>query len=203
MKKKTITIISAVVLSIFLCLPALAQTTTNVAELQKQIDTLRAQIETLKAQLETLKKAQEQVDRTQSEITDTLKLIRQLRVGMTGEDVKMLQEILSTDKDIYPEGLITGYYGRLTEKAVKKFQQKAGIEQAGNVGPKTLSKINEILKEGAGNSGKVPPGLLIAPGIQKKLGGITLQPLPGQILPPGIEKKLETTTPSVDGVNPL
>jgi len=43
------------------------------------------------------------------------------------------------------------------------------LDQVGNVGPKTLSKINELLTEGAGSSGKIPPGLLIAPGIQKKL----------------------------------
>jgi len=122
---------------------------------------------------------------------------------MSGNDVKILQEILATDRDIYPEGLTTGYFGSLTEKAVKRFQKLANLEQTGTVGPKTLSKINELLKEGAGSSGKVPPGLLIAPGIRKKLGGMVPQPLPGQILPPGIEKKIGTTTPPIDGVNPF
>src|SRR5690606_326191 len=51
--------------------------------------------------------------------------------------------------------------------------------------------INSILTEGAGNSGKVPPGLLIAPGIVKKFGdSVDLKPLEGQVLPPGIAKKL-------------
>ncbi len=102
--------------------------------------------------------------------------------------------MLATDPEIYPEGLITGYFGPLTRRAVKRFQKIAGIEQVGVVGPKTLSKINELLEEGAGASGKVPPGLLIAPGIRKKLG-FTPQPLPGQVLPPGIAKKIATTTP--------
>ena len=88
---------------------------------------------------------------------------------MTSEEVKQLQELLSTDPEIYPEGFITGYFGRLTEKAVKRFQKRICLEEVGVVGPKTLSKINELLTEGAGNSGKIPPGLLIAPGIQKKL----------------------------------
>jgi len=52
-----------------------------------------------------------------------------------------------------------------------------------------------LLTEGAGASGKVPPGLLIAPGIRKKLG-FAPQPLPGQELPPGIAEKLATTTPT-------
>ena len=59
----------------------------------------------------------------------------------------------------------------------------------------SLSRIRELLTNGAGASGKVPPGLLIAPGIRKKLG-FTPQPLPGQVLPPGIAKKLATTTPA-------
>jgi len=143
-----------------------------------------------------------EIKETKKEIKETLKLIRQLRIGMSGEDIELLQEILATDPDIYPEGLITGYFGPLTRQAVKRFQRIAGIEQVGVVGPKTLSRINEILAEGAGKSGQVPPGLLIAPGIRKKLEGVTFQPLPGQELPPGIAKKLETTTPSVDGTTP-
>lgn len=115
---------------------------------------------------------------------------------MTGEDVKLLQELLATDPEIYPEGLITGFFGLLTENAVKRFQKKAGFEQVGNVGPKTFARLNELLTEGAGNSSKVPPGLLIAPGIKKKIEG-QFGPLPGQTLPPGIMKKLDgaSTTP--------
>ena len=64
-----------------------------------------------------------------------------------------------------------------------------GVEQVGRVGPKTMAKINELLTEGAGASGKVPPGLLIAPGIAKKIG-YTPTPPTDQELPPGIQKKL-------------
>lgn len=199
--KKAITVffILSVIVSV-LYIPNLVQSTSTTATkeeliqlLKKQIEELKAQIETLNTQLESLGKAKIEVKETAKEIKGTLQLLRQLRLGMTGEDVKSLQEILATDPDIYPEGKITGYFGSLTEKAVKRFQTKAGIEQAGVVGPKTLSKINELLTEGAGASGKVPPGLLIAPGIREKLG-FAPQPLPGQKLPPGIAKKLEGTT---------
>ena len=71
---------------------------------------------------------------------------------MTGDDVETLQQILATDPDIYFEGLVTGYFGQLTKNAVKRFQKATGIEQVGQVGPKTLSKLNDLLKEGAGNS---------------------------------------------------
>jgi peptidoglycan hydrolase-like protein with peptidoglycan-binding domain len=160
-------------------------TTTSVAEVQKLLE----QIASLQAQLETIQKQQGTLTQ---ELKQTISIARELRRGMTSEEVKILQEILATDPDIYPEGLITGMFGPLTEKAVKKFQQKFGIESVGNVGPKTLAKLNELLKEGTGNSGKVPPGLLIAPGIAKKLG-FNPAPLPGQKLPPGIAKKIGNT----------
>jgi len=63
---------------------------------------------------------------------------------MSGADVTLLQQILAGDKKIYPEGLVTGYYGALTEKAVKQFQKKYNISQVGIVGPMTLGKLTQI-----------------------------------------------------------
>src|SRR3989338_10436587 len=62
---------------------------------------------------------------------------RPLFRGISGEDVTELQEFLSQFSDIYPEGLITGLFGELTERAVKKFQESNGLEVVGIVGPKT------------------------------------------------------------------
>ena len=204
MKKIITLIVCLVILTSISYIPVLAQTTSTVStfqelfqSLQQQIEKLRNQIEALEKQLESIRQSKGEIKETVKEVKEILKLVRQLRFGMTGDDVKLLQEILATDSDIYPEGLITGYFGPMTERAVKRFQKKVGLEQVGNVGPKTFSKINEILKEGAGSSGKVPPGLLIAPGIRKKLG-FQPQPLPGQEIPYGISKKLTpaTSTPA-------
>jgi hypothetical protein len=65
-------------------------------------------------------------------------------VGMKSDQVKLLQQILSQDTTIYPEGLTTGYYGSLTTKAVKAFQAKYGLTVDGIAGPKTRGKINEV-----------------------------------------------------------
>lgn len=43
--------------------------------------------------------------------------------GSRGEQVKLLQIILRDIGGVYPEGLVTGYYGPLTERAVKRFQE--------------------------------------------------------------------------------
>ncbi len=79
---------------------------------------------------------------------------RNLRLGIQGNDVKGLQEYLSQDKTIYPEGLVTGYFGNLTQKAIQKFQCKYNIVCSGDpystgygsVGPKTRVKLNEMVK---------------------------------------------------------
>ncbi|MDP2910621.1 MAG: peptidoglycan-binding protein [bacterium] len=177
--------------------PVLAKTenTSSIQEiiqaLQEQIAKIKAQIEVLISQIQNWEKPKSQIKETEEEAEEILELLKQLKKGTRGDDVELLQEFLATDPEIYPEGYVTGYFGKLTEKAVKKFQKLANIKgEDGIVGSKTLSKINELLEEGAGSSGKVPPGLLVAPGIKKKLGYSPEAP-EGQDLPHGIEKKLD------------
>ena len=72
--------------------------------------------------------------------------------------------MLSQDKIIYPEGKVTGYYGKLTFKAVQKFQCQYNIICSGTpettgygiAGPKTRNKINEIYGGTAVPAASVP-----------------------------------------------
>lgn len=88
-----------------------------------------------------------------------MQLDARLKIGSGGEDVRILQKILASDPTLYPEGLITGFYGSLTETAVKRFQAKLKLEQVGVVGPQTLAMINEILAA-AGVTGELPSDFL-------------------------------------------
>ncbi len=88
-------------------------------------------------------------------------LTKDVNVGQRGNAVKQLQELLSRDKDVYPGGTVSGYYGNQTKAAVIKFQLKYSIIKnskdvgAGRVGPKTRAKLNEVF---SGNpSSSVPP----------------------------------------------
>ncbi len=84
-------------------------------------------------------------------------LARAVKVGSIGDDVKLLQVILNTDADTRIAdtgagslGNETRLFGRLTLKAIQKFQEKHGIakpgdEGYGNVGPKTRAKLNAVL----------------------------------------------------------
>ena len=75
-----------------------------------------------------------------------------LSKGTTNSDVTRLQQLLASDKSIYPEGLVTGYFGPATERAVKRFQAKYGIDQVGRVGPATRAKLGVVF----GTSGATP-----------------------------------------------
>lgn len=148
---------------------AFAQEENGEDEITRQ--KLMAQIESLTAQLQLLQQqVQELLGQKQVLKEEAVALTRQLQEGMRGDDVKILQQALATDPEIYPEGLVTGYFGSLTREAVRRFQERAGIEQVGRVGPQTLWRVNEILNEGGvGPKGRVPSGLLRAPGIQRLL----------------------------------
>lgn len=78
-----------------------------------------------------------------------------LRVGMKNQDVTRLQAFLGQNPLLYPEGLVTGYFGTLTRQAVIRFQEKYASEilqplglsgGTGFVGSATLKKLNELVK---------------------------------------------------------
>jgi peptidoglycan hydrolase-like protein with peptidoglycan-binding domain len=83
--------------------------------------------------------------------------------GDSNSQVSALQTFLAADSSIYPEGLVTGYYGSLTVAAVERYQCKNGIVCQGSpsttgygrVGPATLAKIQ--LQLGNGNGVSLPP----------------------------------------------
>ncbi len=79
-------------------------------------------------------------------------LVRNLYRGLKGQDVTNLQNFLIS-KGHLDTGNNTGFFGPLTEAAVKKFQAAQGIVSSGtplttgygSVGPKTRARINPLL----------------------------------------------------------
>lgn len=131
-----------------------------IQKLQQLIASLQIQINELKSKLEI---TQQDLAVVKSEIQFT----QFLSQGSEGDEVKQLQEVLSKDPDIYPEGKITGFFGPATESAVKRFQEKNGIDALGIIGPKTRSQLNKLITKGAGRSEVIPWGLLKAPGLER------------------------------------
>jgi len=84
----------------------------------------------------------------------------QLDLGDRGSEVTELQAYLATNASIYPEALVTGYFGQLTMAAVERFQVIQGIVSKGTpattgygrVGPRTQFAINAMLASGGSPS---------------------------------------------------
>jgi len=67
-----------------------------------------------------------------------------LRPGASDIEVEHLQQVLAADEVLYPEKLITGYFGDLTEKALKRFQEKHNLSQTGITDEATQKKLTMI-----------------------------------------------------------
>lgn len=106
-------------LSVASLLAPIAVSAATAEELAAQIQALLNQVNALQAQ--------NVGSATPTPGTGTLQcphVSRVLKRGATGADVTRLQQFLALDPAIYPEAQITGYYGALTENAVKRFQCK-------------------------------------------------------------------------------
>lgn len=80
-----------------------------------------------------------------SNVTQVNKVIAPgLKVGSNGEDVKILQILLGMDEAVYPERIVSGYFGDLTKKAVVRFQGKYDLEETGTVNKNTADKLNSL-----------------------------------------------------------
>lgn len=89
----------------------------------------------------------------------------QMSIGSRGADVTRLQTYLAANPELYPEGLITGYFGLLTQAAVKRFQAAQGIVSSGSpattgygrVGPLTMARLNQLMDAGGTQSSNIVP----------------------------------------------
>lgn len=132
------------------------QTTTtsgsaaSVQALQAQIQTLLNQINAMRLQLGigTTAVAPGPQSTVTSGTVRCPQISRSLRKGSQGDDVARLQQFLALDPSVYPEAQVTGYYGALTEAAIKKFQCKNNIVCSGGAdtgygvtGPRTAAVI--------------------------------------------------------------
>ncbi len=79
-------------------------------------------------------------------------ITNQMDFGARGSDVTELQTYLATNSTIYPSGLVTGYFGSLTQAATQRFQTAQGIVFSGTpattgfgrVGPQTIIRVNSL-----------------------------------------------------------
>lgn len=81
---------------------------------------------------------------------------KQLDLGSKGQEVTDLQTYLAGTPAWYPSGLVTGYFGTLTQQGVQKFQTAQNLVSSGTpsstgygrVGPMTMNRLNELMNAG-------------------------------------------------------
>lgn len=118
-------------------------TQTTIAALNAQIASLMQMIQQLEQQVMSLAQQGSGTTSTSTSVTSTGPFSSDMHEGEDSNDVKQLQQLLASDPSVYPQGLVTGYYGPLTKKAVEKFQEKHGISPVGTVGPETRAELNK------------------------------------------------------------
>ncbi len=77
------------------------------------------------------------------QLTPTFTFANDLSLGTQDHDVEHLQLLLAQDAATYPEGLITGYFGPLTQKALMQFQKKNNLPVTGVVDAPTRATLHE------------------------------------------------------------
>ncbi len=127
--------------------PAIAALMSQLAKLTELFNQLKTQMLGMKAEIKVLRDG--------------------IKEGSSGDDVREIQEILASDRLIYPAGLTTGYFGPLTTEAIKKFQAANGLAVTGVIDDATKAAFDTI-REQRKIDGKIPLGLLKAPGLRGK-----------------------------------
>ncbi|TCO74595.1 peptidoglycan-binding domain-containing protein [Marinisporobacter balticus] len=65
------------------------------------------------------------------------------KLGMNHSDMKVLQDVLKKD-GVFKNNHTTTYFGPITEKAVKTFQNKYGLKADGIIGKSTINKMKSL-----------------------------------------------------------
>lgn len=121
------------------------------------------------------------------------KFARDLFVGSEGADVRLLQELLSTDPAIYPERLVTGHYGLLTRAAVARLKSRHGLPSTGEVDGSTRTLLNGLMDAFAAG-GAVPAGMLAT----DEAKAMRMVPSAGDPMRFEVERASASSTPADD-----
>ena len=119
-------------------------TTTSNTEMLAKIQDLMKLITDLQAKLAQIR-------------GEVQELTRDLALGAKDDDVKKIQQLLASDPSLFGVEP-TGYFGPITEAAIKKFQERYGLPVTGIVDEATREVMKELRKERV--NGDVPSGLV-------------------------------------------
>lgn len=161
-----------------IALPIVASADT-LSDLQTKLQSLLSQVASVQAQITSLQ-AQTSSASTVAH-SDCLSLSNTLSLGTTDTrtdgEVSKLQRFLAQSPSLYPEGLVTGYFGSATARAVGRLQEKAGIASSTSAasGAGTVGLATRLfLAKTCGTSGTAPASPWQAPSLSTALPSISI-----------------------------
>jgi len=162
-KTKVASVILSVTTAITLAGPVHGQ---SIADLQAQIAALLSQITALQAQLNA---------QTGGTAATACNFTRNIFLGMDnprGDDVKCLQDYLTSTGHFTYSGGSTGYFGPITQSAVAAWQAANGVSPAvGYFGPISQAKYTSMAGTSGGTgTGTTPPVVTPGANLQVTLG---------------------------------
>ncbi len=89
----------------------------------------------------------------------TFKFTEDTIYGLTNEDIKRIQVLLKTDKEIYPEGVTSGFFGPATQRAIRNLQTRFGLDPVGVTGPATTALLERLISQ-QNSDGTYPADIL-------------------------------------------
>ena len=143
---------------VLLCVPLLSSADA-VSELQDKINALLAQIKVLQERIAGTPPASTPIASSATALTACPVISRTLAVGARGDDVTQLQLFLKARGYFNEEE--TGYFGILTETAVRRMQAAHNIVSSGTaqttgygmLGPRTRTLVSELCRTNVAVSG--------------------------------------------------
>jgi len=158
MKKTVITLGFALIVGTIAFVPNVHAQSATVQSLQAIIQQLNQQIQQIQARLLILQSqpvTSNNQSTTQSgnttvalpQVSPSLVVpcsVEGLSFGERESGVYLLQDVLNKN-GYYSEGLITGYFGPLTEGAIVRFQNANNLNATGNIDGQTQNKLNTLV----------------------------------------------------------
>jgi peptidoglycan hydrolase-like protein with peptidoglycan-binding domain len=117
--------------------------TAHAQESDSEREALLAQIEQLTKLVQELQKKVEEKSLEQGTYDSIF--TSSITLGSSNESVTLLQQVLASDPEVYPEAMITGYFGPLTRAALERFQRLWGLEPTGTFTDETRFVLARVL----------------------------------------------------------
>ncbi len=117
----------------------------SVTRAEAQEPTREALIAQIESLTQILSELQRKVSAANAGVTEGMFFNEVVSLGGENDSITLLQRVLASDSTIYPEAMVTGYFGTLTENALLRFQQVWNLEETGTFTDETRYVLSAAL----------------------------------------------------------